>query len=343
MSNNTPTPEFTLPANVIIGHEWLLGQLQRALYYERIRHAYLFVGPEAIGKTTVARWLAMAVNCVHSDTLARPCGECRACRLIGANRHPDVSIIESEYIGATLKIEQMRELQRALSLHPHEARYKVVIIRRFHEAQPLAQDALLKTLEEPSEYALLLLTATSGASILPTITSRSQVYNMRPLPLETTQQALMQYWYMSEKEAHLLGHLSGGRLGWAVQGSQNRDELALRDTMINLLETVLSKGRSGRFQIAEQLASDERSGKINLLTVLELWQTYWRDMLLVVTGSQAPLTNVDHQTQIKQMASKINQPTVLKAIESTRRTADYLQKNANTRLCLEVLMLDYPL
>lgn len=328
-------------SNSVIGHEWVIDQLKRAYHYQRIRHAYLFLGPDNIGKTTLARWLAQLVNCLTPrDT--EPCGECRNCRLIAANGHPDLMLVESEHVGATLKIDQIRDIQHHLTLRPYEAHYKIIIIRRFHEAQPQAQDALLKTLEEPSEFGMLLLTASSGASLLSTILSRSQVFNLRPLSLHITQHALREKWQLNDFDAQKLSHLSGGRLGWAVQALQNNAELEFRDEVLGTLEKILTLNRVGRFQVAEQLSNDSRGDRANLYALLAWWQTYWRDVLLSANQSTAALTNVDRQAAIRDLARLIGPDKAHQTLEATRRSGEYLQRNANTRLCLEVLLLEYP-
>lgn len=330
LSENTPQ---------LIGHDWALDQLRRALYYERIRHAYLLVGPESVGKSTLAKWLAVAVNCQSTEN-NHPCGHCRACKLIAAERHPDVSIVESESVGSTLKIEQIRALQQGLTLRPYEARYKVVIVLRFHEAQGQAQDALLKTLEEPAPNTLLILTATGGENILPTILSRCQVMTLRPASLAATENALVEHWQVEPEKARLLAHLSGGRLGWAIRTLENEAELESRREVLIALENSLGYWRRERFQFAEGLAKEGK--KTALLTTLEYWQTYWRDVLLAATGSQTPLVNIDRQEQVMALAGKIGAAAAQKALEATRQTMTRLQQNANARLCLEVMFLDYP-
>ncbi|MBI5927710.1 MAG: DNA polymerase III subunit delta' [Chloroflexi bacterium] len=319
----------------IVGHTWAIDQLRRALQFERTRHAYLITGPASIGKTTLAWTLATALNC-QGDT--PPCGHCRSCKLMASGSHSDVMVVESEHVGATLKIEQIRELQHSLALRPYEGRFKVAILRRFHEANPAAQNALLKTLEEPSSQVVLILTAEHSDVLLPTIVSRCQVLNLRPLALEETATALRDTWHVEPDQATLLARLSGGRIGWAIRSIDDTAELELRHESVNVLEQAVTGTRYERFQLAEDLAKD----KPTLLTVLDIWQTYWRDVLLTVTGSQTPLVNIDHEGAISQIATAITPEVAQRALEATRRTIIQLGQNANTRLCIEVLLLDYP-
>jgi DNA polymerase-3 subunit delta' len=317
----------------VIGHEWAVDQLDRTLRHGRMRHAYLFTGPAQIGKTTLARALAAALNCTGDQP---PCGQCRACTLIAKDAHPDVIIVESD--GGTLKIDQIRALQQMLALRPYEARYRVAILRRFHEARPTAQDALLKTLEEPSANTVLILTANSADSLLPTITSRCQPLHLRPLPIETVRAALEQDWNAPPDTAQMLAQISGGRIGWAIRALQNPDDLEQRNATLDLLETILSGNRRTRFALIDQLSFDKPA----LLDLLDVWQGYWRDTLLIASGSRAPVTNYDHLDAITQLAQQVGTETAQHALDATRRTISYLGKNSNTRLALEVLTLDYP-
>ena len=317
----------------VIGHEWAIEHLDRALQHGRVRHAYLITGPVQIGKTTLARAFAAAINCTGANP---PCGECRACVLTAKGAHPDVTIVESD--GSTLKIEQVRELQQMLALRPYEARYRVAILRRFHEARPTAQDALLKTLEEPSPNTVLILTANAPDSLLPTILSRCQPLHLRPLPIETVRAALEQVWNAPPDTAQTIAQLSGGRIGWAIRALQNPAELDQRHDTLALLDAILHGSRRERFALVEKLSLD----KTALLTLLDVWQGFWRDTLLIANGSRAPITNADLAGNLAALAEQIGPGAAQKALDATRRTMTYLGQNVNTRLALEVLVLDYP-
>lgn len=319
----------------VIGHDWAVAQLQRAFTNGRARHAFLLQGPASIGKTTLARSIAMALNCTNEP---KPCGECRACRLIASNGHPDIAIVEAERVGGTLKIDQIRELQRKLSLRPYEGRYRVAILRRFQEAQAAAQNAILKTLEEPAGNVVLILTAEEPSAILPTIHSRCQIFNLRPLSIASTIDALERSWGLAHDKASVLAHLSGGRIGWAVRSLEDEKELEFRQNAIDLLEQSLTSTRVQRFQLIEGLKLD----KSRTLDLLDFWQTYWRDVMLLAAGSSAALTNVDREASMITVAQHVGQDEAQHALQATRTALIQLSGNANSRLCLEVLMLNYP-
>lgn len=320
----------------VIGHGWAVEQLTLAMNLGRMRHAYLFTGTPSIGKTTLARALAMAVNCLAES--GRPCGQCRPCTLIAKDGHPDVVVVEAERVGGTLKIEQVRELQHVLALRPYEGRYRVAILRRFHEAHVAAANALLKTLEEPPPNVILILTADDAHLLLPTIVSRCQQLPLKPLRLHEVQDALERYWQVSKDDARLLAHLSGGRIGWAIRVLQDDQLFAERQAQIDLLEGLLGRNRAGRFAEVEGLTKD----KSTLLELLQVWLTYWRDALLLAQGNDAWLTNIDREEQLRGLVKALPVGAFQKALRATRRTLDYLGRNVNSRLALETMLLDYP-
>jgi len=315
----------------VIGHEWAVEQLARAIQHGRTRHAYLFAGPDRIGKTTLARVLAATINCTAE---AAPCGECRNCKLFIKGAHPDLTVLEGE--NGTIKIDQVRAIQQTVALRPYEARYRVAILRRVPAAAPQAQEALLKTLEEPPPNVVLIVTANAADALLPTILSRCQPLNLRPLPIQQLQEALKQGWNVAEDEAQLLAQISGGRIGWAIKALEDPAEREWRTQVLDALETALKGNRRERFALVEHLALEKNV----LLPMLDVWQGYWRDALLMASGSRAPITNYDRRGTIRDMA--IGREAAQQALEATRRTIDQVDRNANARLALEVLMLDYP-
>ena len=320
----------------IVGHEWVVRFLRRAVASGGVSHAYLFTGPSGVGKTTLARALATALLCQGEGKA--PCGACRGCRLVASGNHPDLHIVESERIGASLKIEQVRDLQHQLALTPVEGRWRMAILRRFEEATISAANALLKTLEEPPPYVVLAVLASDADRLLPTIVSRCQQVPLRPLPVAVVQQALVERWRAKPEQAELLAHLSGGRIGWAIRTLNDRAALRRRAQRLDNLDRLLTASTAERFRYAEKLAR----APVATQETLDLWIGWWRDVLLLAAEADAPLTNVDRQTGLHDHARRFGVDKSTAAIEALRSAADRLRRNANARLTLEVLMLDLP-
>lgn len=315
----------------IIGHEWAVNLLAAKIASGRAAHAYLFTGPPQVGKTTLALRLAQALNC--TGTLP-PCGECRSCDLIGRGLHPDVQILEP--VGRAIHIGAIRTLQSTLSLLPFEAPYRVAIILNIEKATDQAADALLKTLEEPPPSTRLLLTAESAEVVRPTIVSRCHVVALRPVETTHIESALIALGAPAE-EAHRLARLSGGRPGWALMALWQPEILALRTQIVEELVQVLQSGRCGRFDYSEQIAERE-----TLPLILETWQSWWRDVLLLAEGSTVEPVNVDYSEVLHEIAGHISPQEARDALRAVQRTMDALDKNANTRLALDVMLLDMP-
>jgi len=317
----------------VIGHEWAVLNLDQAATEYRPAHAYLISGPAHIGKTTLARTLAMALNC-EADT--RPCGQCRACKLIAAGKHPDVQLIEPD--GAHLKIDQVRALQHDLALSPNEGRFRVAIFNQFEVATTEAQNALLKTLEEPPDYAVLMVVTADPELLLPTIVSRCQLMALRPLTITQVRQALTTTWRIENDRANLLAHLSGGRLGWAVTAASDNSILDTRARRLDDLIVLLKSNRGARFAYAEAVTRKEDHAR----DAIDLWRTWWRDVMLAASGSTAELVNVDRAAQIQALATHIDVGQASAAAEACGRALWQIDRNATPRLVVEVLLLDFP-
>ncbi len=317
----------------VVGHEWAVELLERSLANGRTAHAYLLLGLPQIGKTTLALNFAQALNCLGEE---KPCGQCRSCLKIAHGNHPDVRVIEA--VNGTIKIDQMRAVQREVALSPHEGRWKVYIIRQMERATTEAANCLLKTLEEPPTQVILMLTAGEIDQLLPTIISRCQVLNLRPLPISLVREALEERWEIDPEQARLLARLSGGRLGWAVRASEEAAILQKRERCLNEMIELMGQGRVERLRYAQRLSRHPDS----LREVLDLWLSWWRDLLLVKGGSSTEVTNVDREATLRSQAQSYSLTQVRDFVKALRAAVWQLDHNANTRLALEVLMLSLP-
>ena len=322
-----------------LGHEWAVQLLREQLIQGRSKQAYLFTGPPGIGRRTLALALAQAVNCLQPPEPATPCLTCRSCQQFKTMKHPDLSVIQADQVGAVLKVEQIREMQHRLALAPYEARFKIALLLRFEEAHASAANALLKTLEEPPARVILLLTAQDTESVLPTIASRCEVIRLRPMPFAQVSAGLQTGWEIPSDQARLLGHISGGRPGYALRLSRSEELLEQRQGWLEDLSHLLTSRRVARFAYAETVTKDKN---LSLADLLQTWLTYWRDILILTTRADSPLANIDRQAEIEQLASNTTLQTARKVIQAVERTLQLLAKNVNPRLAMEVLMLELP-
>ncbi|NLE77425.1 MAG: DNA polymerase III subunit delta' [Chloroflexi bacterium] len=301
-----------------------------------MRHAYLLVGPTQIGKTTLALEFARALLCRAPQ---RPCGECDSCRRAVAGAHPDLHQVAGGGRGGALLIDQVREIRREAALAPVLGAYRIYVVPEMERATAEAANALLKTLEEPPPQVVLLLTAAHAGALLPTIISRCQVLPLRPLPVGEVEQALRERWDLDPARADLLARLSAGRLGWAVQASQDAAILERRDSQLATLWQVLGPSRVERLRQAERLAALPVG---EVAEALRLWAGFWRDLLVWKGQNPAAIHNVDQQDRLAHLDQALGLRDVQGALRAVLATYRHLEANVNQRLALEVLCLGMP-
>ena len=321
----------------IIGHEWAVETLKRGLASNTISHAYLFTGLPGVGKTSLAKVLAKMLLC-QAEEDPRPCDTCRACQMVDRGQHPDLHMIASERVGDSLKIDQIRDVQHQLSLTPMEGAWRVAILRRFQEATPSAANALLKTLEEPPGHVVMIVLATDADQLLSTIVSRCQHIHLNPLAKDVIKQALIKRWQVDPQQAELLAHLAGGRLGWAVTALNDKSRLEMRAQRLEDLQHLIHASATELLQFIEKVARDP----VATQETIDLWISWWRDVLLLASGSGESLSNVDYEDRIGQHARQFGIQRSAAMLQSLRKANQHLKRNANTRLTLEVLVLDLP-
>jgi DNA polymerase-3 subunit delta' len=258
-------------------------------------------------------------------------------------QHPDLNVIQAlddegrPKEGGTLKVDQVREVQHALSLKPFQARYRVALFLRFQEANDNAANALLKTLEEAPAHAILLLTADTPEQLLPTIVSRCEILRMRALPVGVIEADLLDRGVDAER-ARLLAHISGGRPGYARRLVDDAAVLEKREERLNDLQTLLSAPRVEKFSYADKLAKEKDAMRRTIL----IWLSYWRDVMLRVAQAETPLTNIDRNMEIEFLAARLDLSTARRVVSDLESALEKMDRNVNSRLLAEVLLLDLP-
>jgi DNA polymerase-3 subunit delta' len=322
----------------VIGQDKILALLKRSLEEGNLAHAYLLVGPRHVGKGTLARSLAQALNC---DGPELPCGQCRSCQRILEGKHTDVTSLRLDS-RTEISINDIQGLQRLANLPPYEGKCKVFIIDDAEYLSTEAANSLLKILEEPPPRVVWLLLAAEERRLLPTIVSRCQRLALKPVPSERVQQVLVNSYKIDAHRAKLLAQLCHGRLGWAVSILANGDILEQRSQRIARLVSLSTANLEQRFAYAQELANQFTQNRRVGAEIIEMWLDWWRDVMLIKGGCQESIINVDYETTLAEQARGLSLSEIKGFLANLCLLQEELSKNVNARLAWEWLMLNLP-
>lgn len=321
-----------MPFSALVGQDRAVASLKRALSQGRLAHAYLFTGPEGVGKRTTALALAQVVNC-QGGTLDG-CDACQACRKIRAGLHPDVRVIEPE--GTSLKIDQIRELQAEVALKPYEGKRKVFIIDSAERMTEQAGNALLKTLEEPAGETILILVTSNASAVLPTISSRCQEVRFPPIPPGPLAGYLQRERGLDPKQARLLASFSGGSIGQALR-IETVSLLTARDRVVEAAFEAIRKGDVAILDFAEASAKE----RDDLEEAFAHLQGYLRDILVFqLTKREDLLQNGDRGEEIGRWATLLPASVARSLFSAVAAARERVAKNMNPRLVLETMLIE---
>jgi DNA polymerase-3 subunit delta' len=287
-----------IPFSQIIGQDRAVHLLKQAIGREKMPHAYLFVGLSGVGKTTTALAMAQALNC-EAPEAGEGCGRCRPCRQLLGGNFPDVEIVEPD--GLSIKIEQVRDLERRLAYKPIAGRYRVTVVRPAEAMREEASNAFLKTLEEPPAGNVLVLNATEPSDLLPTIVSRCQKVVFRRIPPRLIEDWLVDRKGTDREKASVLARISDGSLGRALDMEENgflgkRQEALLWLAKLQRTSPEDAVDWASRFE--KKLEKDDRQEAV--VALLGLWKSWYRDLLLLkAEGPEDSLINRDLSHELK--------------------------------------------
>jgi DNA polymerase-3 subunit delta' len=322
----------------MIGHEWAVDLLKGHLRRGAPRHAYLFTGPRGVGRRTLALRFAQAINAESPPAPGEYDPDSRTSLQFEGMQHPDLSIIARQEGDRDIKIEAIRGLQQSLALSPYSAKYRIALLLNFEDANASSANALLKTLEEPNRRVVIIMTAESAEVLLPTIASRCEILRLRPVPLDDVAAGLQARWDIPSGQAKLLAHLSNGRPGYAVRLDQEPEELTQRAAWLDEQRQLISGSRITRFQYAADISKD----KEQFHEVLQVWLSYWRDVLMHTARADTPITNLDRVEEIGELSVHLDVDIAKSTLAAIENTISLLKTNVNLRLAAENLLLQLP-
>ena len=317
----------------IVGHEKQLETLRQSFLTGRLHQAYLFIGPDGIGKRTLALAMAQAIHCAELETDF--CGACGACRAIQTGNHADVRILEPLSNKKDISIQQVRELEKALSLRSFSGRQKVAIIDPATLMNWAAQNALLKTLEEPPQGCVLILIAPNAGGLLPTVRSRTFALSFAALPRQLMVSFLISRKGKTKEQAEFLAALAMGSLG-AVTKIDKEKMIEKRLEWMKTLSSLSAGDYRAALNAAETLAGN-REETLKFLEWAGLW---YRDLLSFrIAHVTDHIVNIDMLPQIAEQAAGISEDDLFSLFFKTGEASRLIQRNVNRRMVLEDLLL----
>ncbi|MDA8235719.1 MAG: DNA polymerase III subunit delta' [Clostridia bacterium] len=317
----------------LIGNRQIAQTLQNALIRGMLAHAYLFHGAQGVGKRTGALALAQAYLClepVEGDS----CGQCLSCRKVASGNHPDVHIYRPS--GASIKIEQVRELQKTLYFKPYEGKGKVYILEGADTMKAEAANSMLKSMEEPPEDTLLIFIATNTYAILPTILSRCQAMHFKKVSQGAVEEWLMGEIGLQGDKARFVAALADGSLAKALEWSGSEEARLIRDQLVQLARSMRNLSLSDVFKISEEWEKK----KEELVSALDLLEIWYRDLLIwQETEVQDLLVNIDCLEMIKEEVGVWNSRDLMVVLDALEEAKKALRSNGNLRLVLDRLFI----
>jgi DNA polymerase-3 subunit delta' len=360
---------------VVIGQHRVKELLRRAFEAQRIPHAYLFIGPDGVGKDAMAVELARTINCEHLDRA--PCGTCGSCLKMTSLQHPNLSLVfalptgkagsETTLGGLTagdietiqrqlrlkaanlyydiqipkaneIRVASIRELRMTVAYSPFASGMKCIVIIDAERMNEEASNALLKTLEEPTPRTVIILTSAHPEKLLPTIVSRCQMVRFDPLTELDIVSALIEREGVEKTQARLVARLAHGSYSQAVD-LLGTDVQRRRTQAVNFIRTAMMNSPAGLTAfIDEVLAGSDRPGAEEWLSILELWL---RDAMLLREVGEEAIVNVDQREDLFSFSSRFPHADIAKAIEFVDRSIALVRKNVYLPLvfiCLAIAL-----
>jgi len=306
--------------------------LERSLQGGRLAHAYLFLGAEGSGQVETAQHFAKAVLCASQDE--RPCGVCTHCRRFESGNHPDLIVVEPD--GNTIKIAQVRELQKAFALKSMENASKVYVLHQADRMTIEAANALLKFLEEPSTPVVAILLAESKSKLLPTVISRCQTVTFPKRPVAQVEAGLVSEG-LNESRARFLAHVKQS-VPAAKEFADSERFADILTLMVQLSEEVATRKGNPLFTIQEKVIKPGwQAAEIDALLDCLAW--WYRDLMHVSLGMESTVAGLAQLERYRAQAAHWRSEQFVNLIEILLATKKRLQGNANVQLALEHMVL----
>lgn len=318
----------------IVGHEQIKEHMQAAIRDKKPFHAYLFQGEEGVGKEALARTFAAGLQC-QSESADKPCKECVSCRQMESGNQPDVIWVTREK--ASLGVDEIREqLCNTMDIKPFSSPYKIYLVPEAEKMTEAAQNALLKTIEEPPEYGIVILMTSNISALLPTIQSRCLTMEFRPLSTAVVESYVKEHCQVPDYQARASAAFAQGNLGKAMRYAKSEDFIERKDHIISLQRHVEQMDLSEMLAVIKDLGTrkDEVRDYIDLMV---LW---YRDVLLFkATKDINQLLFQDEASYISREGSHRSYEKIEEILQAFEKAKVRLRANVNFDITMELMLL----
>ena len=319
----------------IIGQEQIKTHFHNAISTGKISHAYIINGERFSGKEFIARIFAMTLQCEEGGT--EPCQQCHSCKQALSNNQPDIIYVTHEKPGSIGVDDIRKQINGDIAIKPYNSPYKVYIVSEAEKMTVQAQNALLKTLEEPPAYAVILLLTTNVNSLLQTILSRCVILHMKPVPDDLIKKFLMEQMQVPDYKADICAAFARGNVGKAKHLASSEDFEKVKEEAVSLLKYVHD------MDVTEMIAAIKKIAEYKLdvgdyLDILSIW---YRDVLLFKATKDANHLVFREETQnIRKAAGRTTYQGIETDIQALSKAKSRLEANVNFDLTMELLLLD---
>ena len=318
----------------ILGHEQIIEHLQNAIKLQKVSHAYILDGEEGAGKKLLARAFAQTLQCERGGV--DPCGECHSCKQAQSGNQPDIIEVTHEK-PASIGVEDIRgQLCGDIQIKPYSSPYKIYIVDEAEKMTVQAQNALLKTIEEPPAYGVIMLLTTNADAFLPTILSRCVTLKLRPVKNEIIRPYLMEKYHIPDYQAEVCTAFARGNVGKAERLAQSEQFAELKSHLLHLLRHLRDMEV---YELTEAVRSaSEYKTEIN--DYLDLMALWFRDVLLFKATRQIDgLVFAEEINAISAQAQKSSYEWLERILKALEKAKVRLNANVNFELTMELLML----
>lgn len=318
----------------ILGHEQIKEHFQKAIESHKVSHAYILTGEAGMGRKSLANAFALTLLCEKGKS--EPCMECHACKQVLSGNHPDLIYVTHEK-PASIGVDDIREqINDTVMVRPYSSYYKVYIVDEAEKMTQQAQNALLKTIEEPPSYAIIILLTTNQEAFLPTILSRCVQLKLKPLKDFVVKSYLVGSMNIPEADADVYAAFARGNLGKAISIASSDDFKAMRGEILNLLKRIKEMDISELLEAIQKMKEDH----LDINECLDFMQLWYRDVLLYkVTKDINLLIFKDEYRTINEISKNSGYDGMERILESIDKTRVRLDANVNMELALELMLL----